>query len=155
MSDLQTRISQLVDAVVEGMGVDADIAVSVVDDELHVTISGEDLEALVGRDGQVIDALQYLLNQASMRGTGEERPPRVVLDVDGYRERRRVQLERLAMHAADEAVKYGEEIELDPMTPHDRRIVHLAIADRDDIVTRSEGNEPRRRIVVEPVTADD
>ena len=59
-------------------------------------------------------------------------------------------LEQLADQAAREAVEHGEEIELDAMTPHDRRIVHMALKDRSEVVTRSEGEEPRRRIIVEP-----
>ena len=72
------------------------------------------------------------------------------LDADGYRARRAAALEDLADRAAREAVEFGEEIELDPMTPHDRRIVHMALKDRTEVVTRSEGDEPRRRIIVEP-----
>ena len=77
------------------------------------------------------------------------------MDAGGYRERRRQQLVRLAEHAAAEAVTHGEEIELDPMTPHDRRIVHMALADRADVVTRSEGDEPNRRLVVLPASMAD
>ena len=108
----------------------------------------------IGRDGAVIDALQYLAHQTALRASGGE-PRKVSVDADGYRERRQRQLERLAEHAASEAIEHREEIELDPMTPHDRRIVHMALADRTDIVTRSEGDEPHRRIVVLPADLAD
>ena len=102
-----------------------------------------------GKGGETIDALQYLLSQIASRAEGGSRR-RVSLDADGYRARRAAALEDLADRAAREAVEFGEEIELDPMTPHDRRIVHMALKDRTEVVTRSEGDEPRRRIIVEP-----
>ena len=119
------------------------------DGEIAVVMDGEGSDALIGRDGAVIDALQYLAHQTALRaGDGEPRRG------DGRRGRvpgaaaaaagapRRARRERGREHS--------EEIELDPMTPHDRRIVHMALADRTDIVTRSEGDEPNRRIVVLP-----
>ncbi|MBM3697923.1 MAG: hypothetical protein FJW78_05530, partial [Actinobacteria bacterium] len=75
----------------------------------------------------------------------------VLVDAGDYRARRAGLLTRLAHKAADEAVEYGEEIELEPMSALDRRTVHMALADRTDIETRSEGEDPRRRIVVVPV----
>ena len=109
----------------------------------------EPLAAPFGRGGETIDALQYLLGQIASRAEGGARR-RVSLDADGYRARREAALVDLAEQAALEAIEHGDEIELDAMTPHDRRIVHMALKDRDGIVTRSEGEEPRRRIIVEP-----
>jgi spoIIIJ-associated protein len=155
MSEINETLRGIADAVLTGFGLTGDVRVEQSDDEtIEVVVAGEGLDGLIGRDGQVIDALQYLMNQAAARAGGPERGPRVALDIGGYRERRQRQLERLAIHAADEAVRYGEEIELDAMTPHDRRIVHMALADRTDIVTRSEGQEPNRRIVVEPAPGE-
>lgn len=159
MSDDSTAVLRsVVEAVLAGMGLTGTVTVADgPEDNLLVSVDGDDLDAMIGRDGQVIDALQYLLHQVALRSRDAGGPDRtrITLDVGGYREKRRRQLEKLAMHAADEAVKYGEEIELDAMTPHDRRIVHMALAERTDIATRSEGQEPNRRIVVEPAGADD
>lgn len=121
------------------------------DDEggLVASIDGIDADRLIGRGGETIDAIQYLAAQIVSRAADGSRR-RVTIDADGYRARRAAALEELAMRAADEAVTHGEEIELDAMTPHDRRIVHMALKDRTDITTRSEGEEPRRRIIVEP-----
>ena len=155
MSDASTALEGLFDAVLDGMGLVGDVTVSeTAEGEIAVNIAGGGLEPLVGREGAVIDALQYLAHQVALRACGGE-PHRVSLDAGGYRERRRNQLERLAEHAATEAIEHGEEIELDAMTPHDRRIVHMALADRTDIVTRSEGDEPNRRIVVLPASLAD
>lgn len=153
--DPRTILETMFEAVLDGMGLGA--ALSVVetgDGEITVVMDGDGLEAMIGRDGAVIDALQYLAHQTALRAGGGE-PRRVTVDAGGYRERRRKQLVRLAEHAATEAVTHVEEIELDSMTPHDRRIVHMALADRTDIVTRSEGDEPNRRIVVLPASLAD
>ena len=119
------------------------------DNEVSASFDGEGADALIGRGGAVIDALQYLGSQIVSRAEGGGRY-RVVLDAAGYRSRREASLIALANRAAEEALEFGEEIELDAMTPHDRRIVHMALKDRTDVITRSEGDEPRRRIVVEP-----
>jgi spoIIIJ-associated protein len=157
MSDKTPReaLEEMFEAVLDGMDLDADATVAEgAEGELSVSVDGEALDAMIGRDGAVIDALQYLAHQTVLRVSGGE-PRRVSVDAGGYRERRRRQLEKLAEHAAREALEHSEEIELDAMTPHDRRIVHMALADRTDIVTRSEGDEPNRRIVVLPASLAD
>jgi spoIIIJ-associated protein len=144
-------VTEALEAVVRGMGLSARVLVERGDEEtdLRVSVEGEGTGALVGRGGETIDALQYLMGQIASRAEGGQRR-RVALDADGYRARRAAALVELAERAAREAVEFGEEIELDAMTPHDRRIVHMALKDRTDVVTRSEGEEPRRRIIVEP-----
>jgi spoIIIJ-associated protein len=133
-----------------GFGLACDVHVSSDDEgEISASVDGDGADALVGRGGAVIDALQYLASQIVSRAEGGGRY-RVSLDAGGYRARREAALIALANRAADEALEFGEEIELDAMTPHDRRIVHMALKDRTDVMTRSEGDEPRRRIVVEP-----
>jgi spoIIIJ-associated protein len=144
-------VARTLEAVVQGMGLDARVVVAPGPDEtdIEATVDGEGTSALIGRGGETIDALQYLLGQIASRAEGGSRR-RVGLDADGYRARRAAALADLADQAAREAVEHGEEIELDAMTPHDRRIVHMALKDRPEVVTRSEGEEPRRRIIVEP-----
>ncbi len=154
-ADPKDVLEELFEAVLDGMDLDAEVTVGRGEDGAYaVVVDGDDVEAMIGRDGAVIDALQYLAHQAVLRAADGE-PHRVSVDAGGYRERRRRQLERLAAHAAEEALVHSEEIELDAMTPHDRRIVHMALADRTDIVTRSEGEEPNRRIVVLPASLAD
>ncbi|MGE0028977.1 MAG: protein jag [Thermoleophilia bacterium] len=144
-------VAATLEAVVAAMGLDAQVVVAAGPDEtdLDVTVVGDGTSALVGRGGETIDALQYLLAQVATRAEGGARR-RVTLDADGYRARREAALVELAEQAAREAVEFGDEIELDAMTPHDRRIVHMALKEKPGIVTRSEGEEPRRRIIVEP-----
>ncbi|MCC6829945.1 MAG: hypothetical protein IT200_01235 [Thermoleophilia bacterium] len=141
----------VLDAVAVAFGVrDPQITVAQ-DDEggLVGSITGTGSDQIIGRGGEVIDALQYLAAQVVSRAEGGGRR-RVNVDADGYRARREAALMDLANRAAAEALEFGEEIELDAMTPHDRRIVHMALKERTDVVTRSEGEEPRRRIIVEP-----
>lgn len=144
-------VGEALEAVVRGMGIGAsvDVGPGGPETDLAATVDGDGAEALVGRGGETIDALQYLLANIATRAAGGTRR-RVLVDAAGYRERRAEALRALAVQAADEAVRHGDEIELDAMTPHDRRIVHMALKDRTDVVTRSEGEEPRRRIIVEP-----
>jgi len=137
-------------AVVSALGIEGRVVVRAEEDGgLVGVIEGEDVGRLIGREGQVIDAVQYLALQIVSRAEGGARR-RVMVDAGGYRARRAEQLERLAERAAQEVLRDGDEIELDPMTPHDRRIVHLALQDYPGVVTRSEGEEPQRRIIVEP-----
>jgi spoIIIJ-associated protein len=144
-------VAATLEAVVAAMGLEARVIVAAgpEDTDLEVSVLGDGTSALVGRGGETIDALQYLLGQVASRAEGGTRR-RVTLDADGYRARREAALIELAEQAAREAVEFGDEIELDAMTPHDRRIVHMTLKDRPGIVTRSEGEEPRRRIIVEP-----
>ena len=143
-------LADVLEKVSAGFGLSCEVRVVGRDDgEVAAFVDGEGADALIGSGGAVIDALQYLGSQIVSRAEGGGRY-RVSLDADGYRARREVSLVALANRAASEALEFGEEIELDPMTPHDRRIVHMALKDRTDVVTRSEGDEPRRRIVVEP-----
>lgn len=143
-------VREVLDAVVAGTGLAATVTVGPGGEgaDLSASLDGEGVDVLVGRGGETVDSLQYLLTQVASRADGERR--RVALDVGGYRERRAAALRALAAEAAREAVEHGEEIELDPMTPHDRRIVHMELKDHPEVVTRSEGEEPRRRIIVEP-----
>jgi len=146
----RSPLKDVVEAALEGLGVPA--TVEIADGEeggLVARIEGEDLDAVIGRDGEVLDAVQLLAAQAVRRQPGGQRRG-VLVDAGGYRARRAELLARLAHKAADEAVEFGEEIELEPMSALDRRTVHMAIADRGDVETRSEGEEPRRRIVVVP-----
>ncbi|MGI9539402.1 MAG: protein jag [Miltoncostaeaceae bacterium] len=144
------RLEALAAAVLQGFDIEAATEVSE-DDEgnYRIAIEGGGSGDLVADGGEIVDAIQHIANQSLARSDGGPRR-RVSVDADGYRARREAALERLAERAAAEALEYSEEIELDPMTPHDRRVVHMALKERTDIETRSEGEEPRRRIIVEP-----
>jgi spoIIIJ-associated protein len=112
-----------------------------------VSITGDDLGTLIGRNGRTLEALETLLNVACCRASDGAR--QVVLDVGGYRDRRAEALRRLTERMADTVRRTGRSVALDPMPARERRLVHLALQDAPDITTRSEGEEPARRVVIE------
>jgi spoIIIJ-associated protein len=126
------------------------VRVDVVEDEesMAVSIHGGDLGLVIGKHGQTIDAIQYLVN-AIVSGAGEERKP-VVVDAGGYRERRRATVESMAVRAAERAVSGGRAVELEPMTAIERKLVHERLKEYPGVATRSEGAEPTRFVVVGP-----
>jgi len=134
--------------VLGAMGVKATVKASAGEDSIAVDIEGEEAALLIGRRGQTLDALQYLVNVAASRACGEK--TRVVLDVEGYRKRRARSLERLAGQMAERASRTGRQVVLDPMTAHERKIVHMALQSNTKVTTASEGEEPYRRVVIRP-----
>ena len=112
-----------------------------------ISIEGQDADILVGRHGDGLKALEYILNLA-LRFPGEE--PRVRLDSGGYRERRKQSLERLAAAAARKVAEQGTPLRLDPMLSWERWVVHTALKDSPDVETQSVGESPDRKVVVMP-----
>jgi spoIIIJ-associated protein len=149
-SDLAAEARELVQRIVDGIGVPAQVGVEEQDETITVTCDGPDLGMLIGRHGQTIDAIQYLANAAMYRGQAEERKE-VVVDAAGYRARRRASLEALAVRSAERALSDGEEIELDPMTAVERKVVHIRLKEFDGVETASEGTEPNRFVVIRPL----
>jgi spoIIIJ-associated protein len=139
----------LVARIVETLGVDAAVAAREDTDAIVVTCSGEDVGLLIGRHGQTIDAIQYLLNVIAYRTHGEEKRD-VVVDAAGYRARRQATLETLALRVAERVRGSGEPEELEPMTAVERKVVHLRLKDVEGVGTTSEGTEPNRYVVVVP-----
>jgi spoIIIJ-associated protein len=148
-SEPATEARLLLARVVDALGVDGRVDVREDDDAITLTCSGADVALLIGRHGQTIDAVQYLLNAISHRTCGDERKE-VIVDAAGYRERRRVTLESLAVRTAQQVTTSGERIELDPMTAVERKVVHLKLKEFDGVETASEGTEPNRYVVVLP-----
>jgi spoIIIJ-associated protein len=139
----------LLERSLAALGVPGAVSISEDDDEVTATVSGRDLGVLIGRHGQMIDALQYLANALAHRAVGEERR-RIVIDAAGYRARRTATLESLARRSAEQASATGRRVELEPMSSVERRIVHEALKDDPEVETESEGSEPHRYVVVIP-----
>ena len=139
----------LVSRILGALGVEGRIDVHEDDDSITVTCGGADVAILIGRHGQTIDAVQYLLNAVSHRLYGDERKD-VTVDAAGYRERRRSTLESLAVRVAQQVRTSGDRVELDPMTAVERKVVHLKLKEIDGVETTSEGTEPNRYVVVLP-----
>ena len=140
---------ELLERVLAVIGVGGTVRVEEEDDEVRATVTGDDLGLLIGRHGQMIDALQYLANAIGHRRLGEERR-RIVVDAAGYRARREATLESLARRSAEQASATGHRVELEPMSAVERRIVHESLKDDPEVTTTSEGAEPNRYVVVVP-----
>jgi spoIIIJ-associated protein len=143
------RVRALVARVVHALGLRATVDIEETEDEIRVTVNGEELGLLIGKHGSTIDALQHLAYRAAFRGQAERK--QVVVDAAGYRERREVTLHRMADRAVTDTLSFGRPVELEPMRPAERKIVHLYLRDRTDVETHSEGDEPERRLVVTPL----
>jgi spoIIIJ-associated protein len=143
------EVRALVARIVATLGVDAEVVAREEADAIVVTCSGPDVGLLIGRHGQTIDAIQYLLNVIAYRAYGEEKKD-VVADAAGYRARRQETLEALALRVADRVHESGEREELEPMTAVERKVVHLRLKDVAGVGTTSEGTEPNRYVVVLP-----
>jgi len=113
---------------------------------VYLSFYGHNLGSLIGRRGETLNALQYLVNLA----INQNRPEhiRILLDVEGYRKSREETLEALARKMADKAVRSGQRVRLEPMNPHERRIVHMALQEDHRVDTISQGEEPYRRVII-------
>ncbi|HEY2371582.1 MAG TPA: RNA-binding cell elongation regulator Jag/EloR [Gaiellaceae bacterium] len=148
-SDLASEVRLLVARIVATLGANGRVDVREDDETITATCSGADVALLIGRHGQTIDAVQYLLNAISHRAYGDARKE-VIIDAAGYRERRRATLESLAVRTAEQVRMRGERVELDPMTAVERKVVHLKLKEFEGVQTSSEGTEPNRYVVVLP-----
>lgn len=156
-SDTLTRLEQegeiaadYLEGLLDIADLDGDIDMDVEADRAAVSIiseSARDLQKLVGRDGEVLEALQELTRLAVHRETGDR--SRLMLDIGGFRAKKREILAELGAKAADEVKSSGEPVKLDPMTPFERKVVHDAIA-AAGLRSESEGEEPQRFVVVLP-----
>jgi spoIIIJ-associated protein len=148
--ELAGEVRNVIDHILAAVGVRARIEIEEDDERLTATIVGRELGPVIGKHGQTIDAIQYLANAVVWRGRGEERKP-VVVEAAGYRARREEVLGTLAARSAERAIASGSSVELEPMTAVERKVVHLCLKDHAGVATRSEGTEPNRFVVIDPV----
>lgn len=116
--------------------------------ELILDITGDDLAVLIGRHGRTLDALQFVVSAVTVRSMGFRYP--VIVDVEGYKSRQREKLESIARSTANKAASQHRSVKMRPMTPYERRIVHIALRDDDRVDTASEGEGSARHVVVVP-----
>ena len=147
--DPAERVRALVSRVCQSIGLRASVDIEEGEEEIRATVNGPDLGLLIGKHGATIDALQHIAARAAFRGSEDRK--QVVVDAAGYRERREAALCRSADRAAADALSYRRPVELEPMSPLERKVVHMHLRDRVDVDTHSEGDEPERRVVVTPV----
>lgn len=133
--------------VTEKMGLILDFIVRTGENLIYIEMSGEDSRTIIGKRGQTLDAVQYLTSLVVNREN--EDYIKVVLDAENYRAKRQRTLEQLANRLAGKVVKTGKYVRLEPMNPYERKVIHATLQSHPDVVTRSEGEEPYRRVIIE------
>lgn len=139
---------RLLREILVNMGILAQVEMFRRPDNVTLNVKGKDLGVLIGRRGQTLDALQYIVNLAVNKGLAEKE--RIIIDVEGYRKRREEMLRTIAIRTADKVRRQGKKEILNPMSPQERRIVHMTLQNQKDILTYSEGEEPYRRVIISP-----
>ncbi len=159
----ETKVSQVIDEnlvpcedhealrflreVTKEMGLDLEISAKKGDESLYVDIQGKDSGTIIGKRGQTLDAIQYLTSLVVNKGQDEY--TRVVVDAENYRAKREKTLEALAYRLANKVIKTKRSVKLEPMNPYERKVIHAALHDHPKVMTRSEGQDPYRRVVIE------
>jgi spoIIIJ-associated protein len=143
----EDELYELLETLVEAFGIDAIVETDVVDDQLRGSVEGPGADRLVGSGGNVLEAIQHLAQRIVLRGADGLR---VVVDADGYRAQREDALRAEADRVAERALSEGRDVAMRPMPASERRFVHEYLRERGDVATHSEGDEPRRRLVVSP-----
>ena len=128
------------------MGLSVNVETKLKDRQLEIKISGDDMGIIIGKRGQTLDAVQYLVNLVVNKGTAPYIS--VTLDTENYRERRKETLETLAFNLAKKVKHTGKNVVLEPMNPYERRIIHSALQNDRYVTTYSEGDEPYRNVVI-------
>lgn len=155
-NDIVENARKFLAGILDRMNIDAEIDIYEEDDKFVLDIKCDNAERIIGRRGQVMDALQHLVGKMSYRDRAEGgRGKPIVLDADGYRDKHIERLEALAERVSAKVLRTQTTVELEPMSAHDRRIVHLALAEVDGVTTRSEGEGDDRHVLVVPASAGD
>lgn len=152
----EEELDQVADAAVAALkkvltdfGIEAEVEEYEGDEgEIILDVVGDDLGVLIGRHGKTLDGIQTLVAAMTNRSVGFRYP--VIVDVEGYRHRRRAKVEQIAHRAAEKAARNGEPVDLRPMTSYERRVVHVSLRDDARVATSSEGEEPFRHVIVAP-----
>lgn len=142
------RAVQFLEGLFIKMNVNATCEIVEESEKIVINLIATNSSALIGYRGEVLDSLQTLAG--AVANTGRDDYRRVVVDCEGYREKREETLKSLAQKLADKAVRTARKVTLEPMTPYERRIIHTALVDNTDVKTQSEGKEPNRYIAIIP-----
>lgn len=134
--------------VLNCMDIKAEIKIKYTEAGLYINLTGPKMGIIIGRRGQTLDSLQYLVSLVVNKNKGKDDYVRVVLDTENYRAKREETLVRLAKRLADRVVKTRKKMELEPMNPYERRIIHSALQDYPGVITYSEGEEPNRKVII-------
>lgn len=133
--------------ITEKMGLSLDFVCRTGENMVYIEMSGEDSRTVIGKRGQTLDAVQYLTSLVVNKENGDY--IKVVVDAENYRAKRQRTLEQLADRLAGKVVKTGRSVKLEPMNPYERKVIHATLQSHPDVITRSEGEEPYRRVIIE------
>ena len=147
--EMTEKVKSFIRTVLDRMGLMAEIRVREEDENIKVNLAGPKMGLIIGYRGETLDALQYLTSLDVNKERSHDDYKRVIIDTEGYREKREETLRNLAEKTAWKVSKYGKSIKLDPMNPYERRIIHSRLQDYPNVKTHSEGDEPFRKVVIE------
>ena len=145
-ADIEAVIVEFLSKVFDAMNLTVKINVNITEDSVDVDLVGDDMGVLIGKRGQTLDSLQYLVSLVVNKKS--DKYLRVKLDTENYRERRKETLENLAKNIAFKVKRTKRPVSLEPMNPYERRVIHSALQNDKYVATRSEGEEPYRKVVV-------
>lgn len=134
--------------VLEAMDIKAEIRMRDTNENLYINLAGPKMGVIIGRRGQTLDSLQYLVSLVVNKDKERDNFVKVILDTEDYRKKREETLQRLARRLADRVQKTGKNVELEPMNPYERRIIHSTLQEFEGITTFSEGEEPYRKVII-------
>lgn len=138
--------AEYIKGILKNMDIDSTVSTTENEDGILIDILGDTTGAVIGRRGETLDAIQYLVSMAANRGDKEY--VRITVDCCGYREKRKAILEELAGKIAKTVIRTGRTSTLEPMNPYERRIIHSAVANIEGVTSRSVGDEPFRKVVI-------
>jgi spoIIIJ-associated protein len=136
--------------MLEKMNISAPVVAAQTENGLRLSIQAETMGLLIGRRGETLDAMQYLVSLVANKNRKDESYTRITLDTEGYRSRREETLKRLARKNATQVRQTGRPVTMEPMNPYERRILHSALQGFSGVTTHSEGEEPNRYVVITP-----
>jgi len=146
--DMSGHVSELfLKEITEKMGLSLKISVQGNESCIYVEMDGKDSGTIIGKRGQTLDAIQYLTSLVVNKD--KEKYQRVIVDAENYREKRERTLEQLANRLADKVIKSRKSVRLEPMNPYERKVIHATLQVNPKVTTRSEGEEPYRRVIIE------
>jgi spoIIIJ-associated protein len=148
LAEKREHAAKVLRELLELMGIDAEVSAFDDGERIILDAHGSESGLVIGKKGATLDALQYLVNRVVFRKPGESAG--VIVDAEGYRGRREDSLTDMAKRLAEKAVRSGRPVPVEPMNAHDRRIVHMALADHPEVSTESEGEGMARRVVIFP-----
>jgi spoIIIJ-associated protein len=148
LAEKREQAAKVLREILDLMGIDAEVSGFDDGERIILDAHGSESGLVIGKKGATLDALQYLVNRIVFRKPGESAG--VIVDAEGYRGRREDSLTDLAKRLAEKAVRSGRPVPVEPMNAHDRRVVHMALADHPDVTTESEGEGMARRVVIFP-----